>query len=109
LDLLREMILEPNLANDDFNRLRNLRLERIKQMKDHAGALAERVFARALYDAHPYGHLSLGSEGSLTAMTVDAARALHQSLFTPVGATLEIARDPAEQELLAMGAESFRA
>ena len=65
----------PNLANDDFNRIRNLRLERLRQMKDHAGAIAERAFARVLYGSHPYGHLSLGSEPALTAMTVDDARA----------------------------------
>lgn len=61
LALVREIVSEPNLSADDFNRIRNLRLERLKQMKDHAGAMAERAFARVLYDAHPYGHLGLGT------------------------------------------------
>ena len=29
LSLVHEMVTEPNLANDDFNRIRNLRLERL--------------------------------------------------------------------------------
>ena len=100
LTLVHEMVTEPNLANDDFNRLRNLRLERLRQMKDHAGAMAERAFARVLYRDHPYGHLSLGSEAALNAMTVDETRALHAALFTPEAATLVIVGDRPEQELL---------
>jgi predicted Zn-dependent peptidase len=109
LDLLRELVVEPNLANDDFNRIRNLRLERLKQMKDHAPAQAERAFARVIYGSHPYGHLSLGSEQSLTGMTADDTRALHASLFVPEGSTLVIAGDRAEEELLDLGAAMFDA
>ena len=107
LALLHEMVTEPNLANDDFNRLRNLRLERLRQMKDHAAAMADRAFARVLYGSHPYGHLSLGSETSLNTMTVDATRALHAALFTPAGATLVVVGDRPEEELLDKAASVF--
>jgi zinc protease len=107
LELVHEIVTAPNLANDDFNRIRKLRLERLKQMKDHAAAIAERAFARVLYGSHPYGHLSLGSEPALTAMTVDAARALHAALFTPAGATLIIVGDRPEDELLDRAAAMF--
>lgn len=100
LGLLHEIVTEPTLANDDFNRIRNLRLERLRQMKDHAGAMAERAFARVLYGDHPYGHLSLGSEPALNAMTVDDARALHAALFTPEASTLIVVGDRPEAELL---------
>lgn len=107
LGLVREVVVEPNLSNDDFNRIRNLRLERLKQMKDHAAALAERAFARALYGSHPYGHLSMGSEPALTAMTIDEIRALHAALFTPQGSTLVIVGDRPEDELLDLAAREF--
>lgn len=107
LELVREAVVEPNLANDDFNRIRNLRLERLKQMKDHAAALAERAFARVLYGSHPYGHLSLGSEPALTAMTLDEIRALHGALFTPQGATLVVVGDRPEEELLDLAGRAF--
>jgi len=87
--------------------LRNLRLERLKQMKDHAGAIAERAFARVLYDSHPYGHLSLGSEPALTSLTVDVTRALHAAMFTPDGSTLVVVGDRAEDELLDIAATMF--
>lgn len=107
LSLVHEVVTEPNLANDDFNRIRNLRLERLRQLKDHAGAMADRAFARVLYGAHPYGHLSLGAEPSLNAMTIDDSRALHAALFTPSGSTLIIVGDRAEEELLDRAAAVF--
>jgi predicted Zn-dependent peptidase len=107
LELVHEIVTAPNLANDDFNRIRNLRLERLKQMKDNASALAERVFARVLYAAHPYGHLALGSEASLTAMTVDVVRGMHAALFAPSGSTLVVVGDRPEEELLDAAAKIF--
>jgi len=112
LRLVHEVVTEPNLANDDFNRIRNLRLERLRQLKDHAGAMADRALARVLYGAHPYGHLSLGSEPSLNAITVDHSRALHAAMFTPSGSTLIIVGDRSEEDLLDCAAavfESWRA
>ena len=67
----------------------------------------ERAFARVLFDSHPYGHLSLGSEPALTSMTVDAARAMHAALFTPAGSTLVIVGDRREEELLDLAAALF--
>jgi predicted Zn-dependent peptidase len=107
LELVHEMATEPTLANDDFNRIRNLRLERLRQMKDHAGAMAERAFARVVYRDHPYGHLSLGSEAALNAMTVDACRSLHAALFTPEGASLIVVGDRTEEELLDRAESAF--
>ncbi len=107
LAMVREIVSAPNLAADDFNRIRNLRLERLRQMKDHAGAMAERAFARVLYDSHPYGHLGLGTTASLTATTVDEARLLHAALFAPDGSTLVIVGDRPAEELLDLAAGAF--
>jgi predicted Zn-dependent peptidase len=100
LSLVHEIVTAPNLANDDFNRIRNLRVERLRQMKDHAAVLAERAFARVLYGEHPYGHTSLGYEASLAALTVDDVRALHAAMFAPAGATLVVVGDRPEDALL---------
>ena len=107
LELVHEIVTAPNLENDDFNRIRNLRLERLKQMKDHAGALAERAFARVLYESHPYGHLSLGSEAALTALALDHVRAMHAAMFAPAGSTLIVVGDRPEEELLDVAAKMF--
>jgi predicted Zn-dependent peptidase len=100
LGLLHEMVTAPNLLGDDFDRTRKLRLERIRQLKDHPPAMAERAFVRQLYGDHAYGHLSIGDEVSLTSATIDEARALHPSLFTPEGSTLVLVGDQPEGALL---------
>ena len=107
LAMVHEIVTEPNLDNDDFNRIRNLRLERLRQMKDHAGAMADRAFARVLYGAHPYGHLSLGAEAPLNALTVEDTRSLHAAMFTPAGSTLIVVGDRPEEELLDAAAATF--
>jgi zinc protease len=109
LELVHEIVTAPNLENDDFNRIRNLRLERLKQMKDHAAALVERAYARVLYGSHPYGHLSLGSEAALTSMTLDHVRAMHTAMFAPSGSTLVVVGDRPEEELLDAAAKMFDA
>ena len=54
------MVIAPNLADPDIERVRKLRLERLRQLRDHAPAVAERALVRVLYRDHPYGHLGLG-------------------------------------------------
>ena len=60
LALLAEMITRPRLDAGDFDRVRDLRLNRLLQMRDMPPAVAERVFTERLYGAHPYGHLPIG-------------------------------------------------
>ena len=99
LDLLAEMTTAPNLAESDIERVRKLRLERLRQLRDHAPAVAERALVRLLYRDHPYGHLGLGNEAALAAVTVDELREFHRGGFTPKSATLIIAGDASADEL----------
>lgn len=109
LDLIHEIVTAPNLAADDFNRIRNLRLERLRQMKDHAAAMAERAFADALYGTHAYGHLAVGTEESMLAMTVDDTRAMHAAVFAPAGSTLVVVGARPEGMLLDAASDAFAA
>jgi zinc protease len=109
LTLLAEMAIMPNLAEPDIERVRKLRLERLRQMRDHAPAIAERAFARLLYGTHPYGHLSLGSETSLAATSADDLRACHRNTFVPAETILVLAGDGDVDELVAMADMSFGA
>jgi zinc protease len=54
LALLRDVAVHPNLTEADFDRVRQLRLERLRQLRDLPGALADRAFAQVLYQSHPY-------------------------------------------------------
>ena len=107
LELLAEMAIAPNLADADIERVRKLRLERLRQLRDHAPAVAERAFMRLLYRQHPYGHLGLGTESALAATTNSEIRQFHAGAFVPAGATVVIVGDGDVDELFALVAESF--
>ena len=51
----------------EFERVRQLRLHRLTQLRDMPPAVADRAFTQLLYGEHPYGHLPIGTEASLAA------------------------------------------
>ena len=101
------MAARPRLAEDDFSRVRQLRLHRLSQLRDLPGAVAERVFARLLYGDQPYGHTPIGSEPSLSALTVDDVRAFHARAIVPARATLVAVGDCDHQSVERMAAAAF--
>jgi predicted Zn-dependent peptidase len=107
LALVAEMITAPTVAAPDVERVRKLRLERLRQLRDHAPAVAERALARLLYRNHPYGHLALGTEAALERTTIDQVKAFHAGAFVPGGSTLVVVGDAPVEELLAAGEEAF--
>jgi zinc protease len=88
LALVADMLIRPRLEAGDFDRVRDLRLNRLLQMRDMPPAVAERVFTERLYGAHPYGHLPIGSEVSLRSMDADEPRAFHQRMYEPSRVTV---------------------
>jgi predicted Zn-dependent peptidase len=107
--LLADMLIRPRFEPDDFDRVRELRLNRLVQLRDLPPALAERAFARLLYRDHPYGHLAIGSEASLRAMTAADAAAFHARAFAPPRVTIVAAGDKPHAELVALVESAFGA
>jgi zinc protease len=107
LTLLAEMATAPNLATPDIERVRKLRLERLRQLRDHAPAVAERAFMRVLYRDHPYGHLGLGTETALAATTEAEIKTFHRGAFVPGGATVVVAGDAEVDELFGVVDDVF--
>lgn len=88
LRLLSDIVVRPALREQDFTRVRQLRLHRLTQIRDMPGALADRAFLKLLYGIHPYGHPPIGTEASLASMTVDDVRSYHARAIRPGDATL---------------------
>ena len=60
LTLLSDMVARPALRDDDFTRVRQLRLHRLTQLRDMPSAVADRAFP--LLGPHLYGHSPIGNE-----------------------------------------------
>ena len=107
--LLGDMIQRPRLERADFDRVRDLRLNRLVQMRDMPPALADRAFTELLYRSHPYGHLAIGQRG--LAPRADArgrAAVSTRSTYGPQGATVIAAGDASHDELRALVADALQ-
>lgn len=104
LELLADIVFAPRFAEDDVVRVRALRLNRLKQLRDVPAALAEEAFARHLFGAHPYGHLPIGTLDALGLITTADPRAFHALQYRVDRATL-VAVGDAGHDALAEAAE----
>ena len=107
LELLADMVRRPRLEQRDFDRVRELRLNRLVQLRDMPPALADRVFAQLLYKGHPYGHLPIGTEGSLRALTLRDITAFHRRAYHPARATVIAVGDASHERLADLVERAF--
>jgi zinc protease len=107
LTLLADMMARPSLSEDDFVRVRQLRLHRLTQLRDVPGAVADRAFVRLLFGAHPYGHTPLGNEQALASISIDDVREFHAALLRPGEATLVAVGDCRHDAISGQVADAF--
>ncbi|MBI2189642.1 MAG: insulinase family protein [Acidobacteria bacterium] len=107
VSMLADIVVRPSLRSTDFERVRKLRLDRLRQLKDLPPAVAERWFLRLLYGTHAYGHLPIGTEPSLQACRLERVAEFHAAVFRPHRATLVLAGPLSHERLAAVAAEAF--
>lgn len=107
LRLLSEIVTRPRFDPDDVTRVRDLRLHRIRQMRQAPSAVADRAFLKALYGKHPYGHLAIGTDAALRATGPTDVSAFHSCWYSPARWTLVAVGDVPAEELHAAADELF--
>jgi predicted Zn-dependent peptidase len=107
LSLLADCVVRPRLDAADFDRIRQLRLTRLVQIRDMPAAIADRAFMQIVYGTHPYAHMALGTEESLRQLTVDAVGMFHSRLYRASNATLIASGDIDAREFHHMAADLF--
>ena len=105
--LLADMVTRPRLMESEFARVRQLRLDRLRQLKDVASAVAEQTFLRLVYGTHPYAHLAIGTDVSLRRVTPDDVVAFHARSFQPSRSTLIVCGAMRHDELLQLAEDAF--
>ena len=105
--LLSDMLTAPSMRTSDFERIRQLRLDRLRQLKDLPPAVAERAFLQLLYPSHPYGHLAIGSDASLRELTLEEVVRFHKATFVPCRATLVMVGALSHGNLVTLAEEAF--
>jgi predicted Zn-dependent peptidase len=106
-DLLSSIMTRPTLRESDFDRVRQLRLDRLRQLKDLPPAMAERALLRTLYDHHPYGHLAIGTDEALRGLLLDDVAAFHRAAYRPSSTTVVAAGPLSHDQLLQITESAF--
>lgn len=93
LALLAEVVMQPGLREGDLARVRELRLNRLRELRSSASAVADRAFLAAAFGRHPYAHGTLGTSAAVSRVSIDDVRTFHAAAMRPSGATLILAGD----------------
>jgi len=107
--LFSDILVRPSLREEDFTRVRQMRLDRLRQLRDLPPAVAERAFLRLLYRDHPYGHLPIGAEAALRRISLDHVREFHRTAYRPSRATLVVGGDMSHEQLRGVAERAFGA
>jgi zinc protease len=107
MGLLADILTRPHLAAHDLDRVRELRVNRLRQMRRMPGAAGDRALLAALFGSHPYGHGAFGTTRALEAITVDEVRAFWSGAFGPQRTTLIVAGDVTAESSIQAARASF--
>ncbi len=107
LALVGDMLIRPRFEQREFDRVRDLRLNRLLQLRDMPPALADRAFTQLLYRHHPYGHLPIGTEGALRSLMIRDITAFHRRAFIPSRTTVIAVGDRSHDALLDAARRAF--
>jgi zinc protease len=108
LALMSDVALRPTFPPAEVERVRNDLLTAIVQQRDSPFQVAVRALATSLYgEEHPYGHITLGDEASLRAITRDELVGFWMRHYTPANAALVLAGDLTESDARVLAEEAF--
>ncbi len=105
--LFSDCLLAPAFAEEEVAREKQLQLQEISAKEDRPTALAFDLFAKTLYQRHPYRLPLSGGKASVEALTALTARAYHQQYLQPGGLTLAVIGDVHAEEVLALAEKAF--
>ena len=96
LELFSDVLLNPTFPAKELDRLKTQSLASIQQQKSTPRGIASRLFPRLIYgDGHAYSNpfSGIGTEETVTAMTVENLKAFYRRWVRPDNATLLIVGD----------------
>ncbi len=106
-DLMADIVARPQFSEHEFERVRQLRANRLRQLRDVPSAVADRTFASALYGSHPYGHLAIGTMTALEAVTLPEVVSFHRREFRPSRAVLVVVGDAPHDDIVQSAEAAF--
>ncbi|MEZ4817226.1 MAG: pitrilysin family protein [Flavobacteriaceae bacterium] len=84
MDLVKEILLEPRWDEEEFDRIKTATINQIKRSAADPNTVANNVYNKLLYgEDHIFSYPTIGTEESVTAITMDDLKAFYQKNFSP--------------------------
>ena len=107
MDVVSDLVLEPRLEPTDLDLEREVVLEEIAQVEDTPDDLVFELHAERFWQGHPYGRPILGTTDSVSAMTADTLRTLHERSYTGANLVVAVAGNIRHDDVLGRAAALF--
>lgn len=107
LDYAHQMLFQPKLAADEFEKAKESQLAQIASRKSNPQTEIVDFWCSKLPPASPYGRPVLGTEQTVAALTVEQCREFHKLYFVPNNMVLAIFGDIDPEKTIAMLEASF--
>jgi predicted Zn-dependent peptidase len=104
LDVLTDLVRQPALRQGDLDLERNVILEEINTVQDTPDDLVFDLTAEALWPEHPYGYSILGTPETVTGLSAEHLRQLHERAYFPGNCVIAAAGNLEHQALVDLAA-----
>ena len=107
VDVLADLVLDPLLREPDLALEREVVLEEIATVEDTPDDLVFELHGESLWHEHPYGHSILGTRETVSEMTAERLRALHDQVYRGANLVVAAAGNVAHDEVVERVAALF--
>jgi predicted Zn-dependent peptidase len=108
LPLLADLLLNPAIPDDEFDRERDVVLEEIRSCYDNPDWLGFQALSESVYQCHPYGRPILGTESQLMGYSPQQMRDFHSTHYQPENMTVVIVGGVEQEAALNLVNQSFQ-
>jgi predicted Zn-dependent peptidase len=105
LDVITDLVRRPLLRDADLELERKVILEEISTVDDTPDDLVFDLLYQMLWPEHPYGYQILGTRDTVSALSTDDLKALHQRAYFPGNSVIAAAGNLEHDRLLELVAE----
>lgn len=99
LDILKELISEPDFKEETFTRIKTQIIENIKNSKARAAVVASTAYSKINYtENHFMGYSSNGTEATMNNITLEDVNNYYNKYFSANGAEIVIVGDLADKD-----------
>ncbi|MBC7773066.1 MAG: insulinase family protein [Pyrinomonadaceae bacterium] len=107
--LFGDAILRPRMQPTEFDRVKSLHLDDLRQADENAALIANKIGDLVLYGStNPYATSPAGTVASVSSLSLDDVKSAARAVLQPDAAIMLVAGDVTEAELKGLLEESFK-